>query len=145
MLVIQNIAACAEHVDEAALEQLAAAVLAGEGFTAPAELGLLITDDAGIRAINRQYRSIDAATDVLSFSLLPSGNDTFVTPPGEVVQLGDVVISCEHSIAQAQERGHSVRQEIGELFVHGLLHILGYDHETDSDAAAMATAAERYV
>lgn len=145
MLVIQSDVACADHIDEAALERLAAAILAGENVSEPAELSLLLTDDAGIRAINRQYRNVDAATDVLSFSLLPATDDAFVTPPGAIAQLGDIVISCERACAQAQERGHSVRQEISELFVHGLLHILGYDHEDAEDASAMASAADRYI
>ncbi len=142
MLAIESIPAFASHLDEQYLESLAAAVLAGEGIAGPSELSLVITDDAGIRAVNRQYRGIDAPTDVLSFSLLPASGETFVTPPGELVQLGDVIISGDRCIAQAQELNHSVRQELGELFVHGLLHILGYDHETEQAARIMVDKAE---
>jgi len=145
VLVIQSDLAFPADIDEDALQQLARAVLAGEGVRGDVEIGLLLTDDDGIRAINREYRNVDAATDVLSFSLVPDEATTFVTPPGEPVQLGDIVISYERSVAQAQERGHTVRQEISELFVHGLLHILGYDHETASDAEAMARAADTYI
>lgn len=134
------------YLDTEYLEQLAAAVLTGEGIAGPTELNLLITDDEGIRAINRQYRGIDAPTDVLSFSALPSsGEDMFVMPPDGILRLGDIVISFERAREQATEFGHSVRQEVGELFVHGLLHILGYDHENETDAAVMAEKAQAYM
>jgi probable rRNA maturation factor len=134
----------APQLDEAYLETLASAVLAGEDVSGTWELSLLFTDDAGIRAINRQYRGIDSATDVVSFSLLPDATHTFIGPPDGILRLGDIVISYEHATAQATELGHSTRQEIGELFVHGLLHILGYDHEEQHEAAAMAERADRY-
>jgi len=146
VLSIETVPAFAPYVDEQYLEQLAATVLAGEGITGPTELSLLITDDEGIRIINRQYRGIDAPTDVLSFSALPSSSEeAFVTPPDGILRLGDIVISYERASDQATEFGHSVRQELGELFVHGLLHILGYDHENPSDAAVMADKAETYL
>jgi len=75
VLVIQSSPACALHVDQEYLESLADAVLAGEGVVGDSEISLSLTDDAGIRAINRQYRGIDAATDVLSFCLRPSPGD----------------------------------------------------------------------
>ena len=144
MLVIECSPVFAPQLDQAYLEHLADVVLAGERITGANEISLVITDDIGISVLNQEYRNLDTATDVLSFSLLPKPGESFVTPPGEVVQLGDIVISYEHVIAQAQEYGHSVRQELGELFVHGLLHILRYDHEKESDAETMAKKAEKY-
>lgn len=126
------------------LESLAAAVLAGEGIGGESELSLTVTDDQGIRTINRIYRGFDTATDVLSFSLAKPG-DAFVQPPDGITHLGDVVISHERAAVQAQELGHSLRQEMAELFVHGLLHILGYDHESEDDALLMAGKAELYL
>ena len=145
MLIVDCVHQFAHQLDQAHLESLASAVLAGEGITGAHELSLLIADDAGIRAINCQYRGIDAATDVLSFSLLPDATRTFIGPPDGIVRLGDIVISFERVIAQAAEMGHSARQELAELFVHGLLHILGYDHEEQDAATLMADKAERYM
>jgi probable rRNA maturation factor len=144
VLVVQCIPAFAGELDQPYLESLADAVLAGEAICGRAEISLVVTDDEGIRAVNRRYRGVDAATDVLSFSLMPGG-DSFVTPPGQALQLGDIIISSQRCIAQAHELNHSVRQELAELFVHGLLHILGYDHETAEDADIMAQAADKYI
>ena len=145
VLIIECAPAYALHVDQAYLEHLTSRVLPGEGIAGHSEISLLITDDEGIRSLNRQYRGLDKATDVLSFSLLPGPAESFITPPGQVIQLGDIVISYQHVIAQAEALGHSARQELGELFVHGLLHILGYDHENEDKADLMAEKAEHYM
>ena len=144
MLDINCDPAFAAHIDQPYLEHLARTILTGEGVAGPTELSLVITDDQGIQAVNRQYRGTDVPTDVLSFSLLPDPGDSFVTPPGDFLHLGDIIISYQRCIAQAQDAGHSIRQELGELFVHGLLHILSYDHEREADARIMAEKAEAY-
>jgi len=90
-----------------------------------AEVHVLITGDQRIRELNHHYRSHDAATDVLSFpdgDLLPTG----------LCLLGQVVISLDTARRQAQQLGHSELRELEELVLHGLLHLLGYDHECDS-------------
>lgn len=144
-LIVDAVSEFESHLDRQYLQRLAEAVLAGEGRSGESELSLTITTDGGIRDLNRQYRGIDGATDVLSFSLVSPPGDQFVAPPDGIVRLGDIVLSYEHVLAQAQQLGHPVRQELGELFVHGLLHILGYDHESDSDAQIMAEKAEKYL
>ncbi len=94
---------------------------------ADAELSILITGDGKMRRLNRQWRGIDRTTDVLSFSMLEgvgaaeSGNAPLV--------LGDIVISAPRALAQAVEAGHSLEEELLFLLAHGILHILGYDHE----------------
>ncbi len=133
------------HLDQAYLERLAATVLTGEGISPAVEISLVITDNEGIRALNRQYRGLDAPTDVLAFPMLPADGEAFVIPPDHTVQLGDIVISYEKVREQAVQLRHSERQELAELFVHGLLHLLGYDHERDEDAAVMAEKAETYI
>jgi probable rRNA maturation factor len=88
------------------------------------EVHLLITGDDRIRALNRRYRDIDRATDVLSFpdgDLLPSG----------VTLLGEIVISLDTARRQARELGHDELRELAELALHGVLHLLGYDHDND--------------
>ena len=87
------------------------------------DIEVLILDDDAIRALNRQHRGIDRATDVLSF---PLEGDYPHLP------LGTVAISLDHARAKARELGHTLEEEIALLFVHGLLHLLGYDHETDT-------------
>jgi len=85
------------------------------------EIDLLVTDNTRIQAINMEHRNIDKATDVLSFPFedIPMG------------PLGSLVISSDYVIAASKEYGHSAEDEFCLLFIHGLLHLLGYDHETD--------------
>ena len=89
-----------------------------------AELSILFTGDRSMRALNRRYRGIDHATDVLSFSQR-EGQFSDLRPD----ILGDIVISVPTAVRQARERNHSLGREIERLLVHGLLHLLGYDHE----------------
>ena len=96
------------------------ATLAFENVSADCEVSVTFADNEGIRAINREYRQIDAPTDVLSFPL-------FEESAGKK-QLGDIVLSLERCAAQAEEFGHSFERECAFLTVHSTLHLLGYDH-----------------
>jgi probable rRNA maturation factor len=108
-----------------------------------AEVSLLLVGNEEIRQLNREYRDKDCATDVLSFPLIelnPFNNASYlkaleqsIDPGTREVVLGDIVISVERAMEQAQEYGHSVQRELGFLMVHGLLHLLGYDHEKDEE------------
>lgn len=102
-------------------------------------LSLVLTDDAGIAAINRAYRRIDAPTDVLSFPQHEDVRavDLQASGKGAPLMLGDIVVSVPRAEEQAREYGHTRAREFGFLLVHGLLHLLGYDHEIAGDAAAM--------
>lgn len=111
------------------------AVLKAEGVTAKCEINVLVTDDAGIREINRTSRNIDSATDVLSFPMfelapgeLPEDWTEYEDPDTGLVPLGDMCISLERAVAQAKEFGHTTRREVGYLTIHSMLHLLGYDH-----------------
>ncbi len=111
------------------------AVLKAEGVTAKCEINVLVTDDAGIQEINRTSRNIDRPTDVLSFPMfelspgeLPQDWSEYEDPDTGLVPLGDMCISLERAIAQAQEFGHTTRREVGYLTIHSMLHLLGYDH-----------------
>jgi probable rRNA maturation factor len=90
----------------------------------PAEVHLVLTDDRSIRELNRRYRNIDQATDVLSFA------DGDVLPSGERL-LGEIVVSIDSARRQGEEFGHGELRELCELVLHGTLHLLGYDHERD--------------
>lgn len=103
-----------------------------------------LIDDESIQTINRTYRRIDRPTDVISFAFLdnePEKNEILVSDR-EVV-LGDIYISIERAIEQAKTYGHSEKREFLFLFVHGLLHLLGYDHENEEDEKAMFELQEK--
>ena len=104
------------------------AALAYEHFTDPVEISVTLTDNEGIRELNREHRSIDRATDVLSFPMYDfhAGEKP---EPGERVALGDIVLSLERAAEQAAEFGHSYEREVAFLTAHSVLHLLGYDHE----------------
>lgn len=109
--------------------------LKAEGIDARCEINVLVTDDAGIRIINRESRNLDKPTDVLSFPMfqLEAGNppadwENCKDPDSGLVPLGDMCISLERAVVQAKEFGHSVRREVGYLTIHSMLHLLGYDH-----------------
>jgi probable rRNA maturation factor len=90
-----------------------------------ATVSVLLTDDAAIRDLNKRFRGIDESTDVLSF------------PSGEKDPLGDIAIAVPYAQNQAEARGVALTQELGYLAIHGTLHLLGYDDETDEDRTAM--------
>lgn len=100
------------------------------------EVSILLTGDDEIRRLNHQYRSINAPTDVLSFSYQDSLNASPSTP-GLVEPLGDIMISVDAAKLQAQNYGHSLQEELNLLVIHGILHLLGYDDVSESDARIM--------
>ena len=111
------------------------ATLKAEKVDMPCEINVLVTNDEGIRGINKVCRNIDKATDVLSFPMFqftageqPDSWDEFLDPATGRCPLGDMAISYERAIAQAKDFGHSVRREVGYLTIHSMLHLLGYDH-----------------
>lgn len=122
-------------------------VLAYENCPYEAQVELLLTTDEEIHAMNREHRGIDRATDVLSFPMLDlktpgdlSGvenmPDAFDPESGELM-LGDIVISKDKVIAQAEEYGHSVKREYAFLIAHSMLHLLGYDHMHEDERLLM--------
>ncbi len=129
----------AERVIEAALDY--------EGCPYEAEVNLLLTMNQEIQEMNQEFRSIDAPTDVLSFpmieyempgefSFLEEAEDCFHPETGELM-LGDIVISKEKVISQAEEYGHSVEREFAFLIAHSMLHLLGYDHMEEEERVVM--------
>ena len=111
------------------------ATLDAEKVNTSCEINVLVTDDAGIRIINKESRNLDKATDVLSFPMfqLEAGNppqdwEAYKDPGSGLVPLGDMCISLQRAMEQAKEFGHSVRREVGYLTIHSMLHLLGYDH-----------------
>ena len=108
-----------------------------------AEVSITLTDNAYIHELNRQYRNIDRPTDVLSFAL-NEGVEPEVKDGPEINVLGDIIISVERAEEQAADYGHSLRREMAFLTVHGMLHLLGYDHMEEAERAEMQRE-EKYV
>jgi probable rRNA maturation factor len=123
-------------VDQERLDKIITQALLGEGITEPVSLGLLITDDETIKGLNLRYRGQDEKTDVLAFPM-ENDQDQFVSPPSAPPHLGDMVVSYPRAVAQAEEYGHSTEEELDRLVVHGLLHLLGYDDQTDEERQIM--------
>ncbi len=133
---------------EKIIDDIIPAALEYEGCPYEAEVSVLLTDNEGIRAINLENRGIDAPTDVLSFPMIdfdvPSGFDRveddeeeyFDPDTGELV-LGDIVISVEKVMEQAEAYGHSPERELAFLLAHSMLHLCGYDHVNDEERAVM--------
>lgn len=116
------------------LRAVVEAVLHAEGRSG--QVTLVVTDDEGIRELNRDFLNRDITTDVLAFSAQEDGG-AFVAAPESGDYLGDVIVSYPRAVAQADEYGHSPERELCLLAVHGTLHLLGYDHVGDEEKAAM--------
>lgn len=111
-----------------------------EDFQRDCEVSVTLTDDIGIRVLNREHRGTDAPTDVLSFPMFDEDFDD-----GELCVLGDIVISLERAKAQAEEYGHSFEREVAFLTVHSTLHLLGYDHEEGKAAESEMFARQEMI
>lgn len=113
------------------------ATLDYEQYGNPCEVSVTFVDNAEIRDLNKKFRGIDKATDVLSFPLFDYEGDSEEPPVDEMLgMLGDIVLSLERAAEQANEYGHSFEREVAFLTVHSMLHLLGYDHETGEEDEA---------
>lgn len=130
-LEIQQETASPEGIEDA-LKAAAVAVLGSEQVPS-AMITILLTDDDSMRALNRQFRSEDKSTDVLSFSF----GDEIPLPDSDLPYLGDIAISVPFAHRQAKTGGHSTTAELQLLTIHGILHLLGYDHGTEADKREM--------
>ena len=138
--------------------EVASHILEKEKCPFDCEVNLTITDNEGIHDVNKEFREVDAPTDVLSFPVLefdnPADFSTFEKNPDSVldydydtdkVMLGDILISKDRVISQAEEYGHSEKREFAFLVAHSMLHLLGYDHMTDEDAKVMEEKQKKYL
>jgi probable rRNA maturation factor len=127
------------HWDEPRIGALVRSIVAAELPAAARSyvIGLHLVSNSTIRGLNAAHRGHDAHTDVLSFPLLDPDGQPFVVPADEPANLGDVVVSYPTAVAQAIEFGHTTDREIAYLVAHGVLHVLGYDHEEEADRQRM--------
>ena len=125
-----------------------------DGVTQPLYAFIQVVGDDEIQIINREQRNKDASTDVLSFPTVnyPAGKTAGACekllkreydPEIGACVIGDIIISMDHVRAQAEEYGHSIQRESGYLITHGLFHLMGYDHMTDSDKPVMRAMEEK--
>lgn len=127
--------------------QVAEQVLLMEQCPYPAQVNLVLTSNEEIQRVNLEFRDINAPTDVLSFPMIPfpfpadyaiiKGNPSFLDLDTEELLLGDIMISIPKVQQQAAEYGHSIRREFSFLVAHSMLHLLGYDHQTEEEAQIM--------
>lgn len=134
------------------IRQCICAVMDAEGVDVPCEINVLITDDLAIQQINHATRQIDRPTDVLSFPMfelipgaLPQDWSEYIDPDSGRCPLGDMALSLQRAIAQAEEFGHSVKREVGYLTIHSMLHLLGYDHMDEGPMKAQMRAREEQI
>jgi probable rRNA maturation factor len=135
------------RIEKRWLRRLVKESLATHGVGTEVELSLLITDDETVRDLNKKYRGKDKTTDVLSFALEADKRDDaaagFVMPPGEMAHLGEVIVSYPKAAEQAAGRDHAVEDELALLVVHGVLHLLGYDHNKPAREREMRSLEQR--
>lgn len=137
------------HIDPEYAHQIAGeklsravqAVLQRHEQPTTSEVTLVLTSDRGIQELNKQFRGIDRPTDVLAFSAREG--PAFIVPEGLTNYLGDIIISYPTAAAQAEEQGHPIEEELLLLTVHGCLHLLGYDHQSDEEQARMWAVQEQ--
>jgi len=126
-------------VDKSWIRKIVRQVLEAEELAAPYEVSLVFTDSETVRRLNRDYRGVDEPTDVLAFYMLPQGaaDSSFALPPDGVIRLGEVIVSYPQAVTQAEERRHSTQRELALLIIHGILHLVGYDHEEPEEERKM--------
>ena len=129
------------------MEQVVRCALRRESCPYEAEVSIVITDDETIHSLNKEYRKKDSVTDVLSFPMhtydIPAAFDELLEEEGDFnpetkeILLGDILISYEQSLRQSEEYGHSIQRELAFLTAHSMLHLIGYDHETEDEREIM--------
>lgn len=123
------------------IEQVVEEALKTEAPDGHYEVSVVYVDNEEIRLLNKQYRGIDSSTDVLSFPMLdfetPGVISELCNELDDTIALGDIVLSLEQAVFQAQEYGHSLKREVAYLTVHSVLHLLGYDHMEEEERSVM--------
>ncbi len=149
--VTSRLPAIGRLLDISLLRRCVRCALDAEGVDEPCRVSVLITGDGEIRDLNRAYRNVDKATDVLSFPMLFLTPGRFKASPADMdretgrVLLGDIVLSYDRIRAQAREYGQTVDREAAYLVVHSVLHLLGYDHDDEGADKRRMRAREKAI
>jgi probable rRNA maturation factor len=131
MITIEISEGFGAQIESSLIERAARSTLAHLSVPKDSSLTIVVTDDQQIHELNRQFRDVDAPTDVLSF---PAG---YSEPESGTIYLGDVIVSYPRAASQAVRGGHAVEDEIQLLVIHGTLHLLGHDHSELEEKARM--------
>ena len=140
-----------QTLDVRLLRHCIRAALDAEGADRPCEVSVLLTDDAGIQVLNREFRDKDTPTDVLSFPMQEMRPGAFTPDPAEIdpetglVPLGDIVLSADRIAEQAARFGHDENREMAYLVIHSVLHLLGYDHMDEGPEKRRMRAREKEI
>ena len=131
-----------ECLDRGWIQGIAEQALSAQGAEPSVEMGLVIANQQRVQELNKTYLGKDEPTDVLAFAMLPESSTeqglSFATPPDGIKHLGEVIICYPQAVKQAGEHLHSIRKEMAILIIHGVLHLLGYDHGEPEPARQMA-------
>lgn len=131
-----------ECLDRGWIQSIAWASLTAQGTEPDTEVGVVIASQERVWQLNKTYLGRNEPTDVLAFAMLPESSagqgSSFATPPDGIKHLGEVIISYPQAVKQAAEHQHSIKREVAILIIHGVLHLLGYDHDEPEPARQMA-------
>ncbi|NOQ67855.1 rRNA maturation RNase YbeY [Patescibacteria group bacterium] len=134
-----------QKLDQKYLNKVTEETLKIAEFKKPTEISLVISGEERIRSLNKKYRNINKITDVLSFGNEEAENRSakFISPPDRIIYLGEIFICYPQARKQAIQKKHSVKKELAILLIHGILHLLGYDHEKDYKNSEMKILEEK--
>ncbi len=136
MLLIRNFTK--NRLDKKFLEKVANKTLKAIKIRGKTEISLAIVGAKRIQKLNKKYRGVDKITDVLSFGELKDGTKAkFIKPPSGIKYLGEVIICFPEALRQAKRLKHSLKKELAVLLIHGILHLVGYDHRMKKEAEKM--------
>ncbi len=143
MLLIKNFTK--NKLNQKYLNKIAAETLKIAKFRKPTEISLVITGEKRIKSLNKKYRNINKITDVLSFGNEELDNKSagFVNLPDKIIYLGEVFVCYQQAVKQAKQKKHSMKKELAILLIHGILHLLGYDHKGDYKDSEMKVLEEK--
>ena len=146
MILIKNFTK--NKLDQKYLNKVAEKTLKVVKFKKPVEISLVVVGEKKIRSLNKKYRKIDKITDVLSFGFtfgLHSSAETMepTTPPDEIIYLGEIFICYTQAVKQAKQKKHFLKKELAVLLIHGILHLLGYDHQGNYENSEMKVLEEK--
>lgn len=134
---------CEGYINGVWLKKLAERILLTQGIGTDVEMGIVITNQKKIRQLNKEYRGKDKPTDVLAFAMFSESssetNTTFSHPLNGLKHLGEVIVSYPQATIQAEEHLHSIQREVAILLIHGILHLIGYNHTEHEPSQKMAT------
>jgi probable rRNA maturation factor len=136
MLLIKNFTK--NKLNQKYLNKVAKEALKAAKFKKSVEISLVVVGEKRIKSLNKKYRKINKITDVLSF-----GNEEFVSMPNKIIYLGEIFICYPQAVRQAKQKNNTVKKELAILLIHGILHLLGYDHSGDYKNSEMKILEEK--